>query len=98
MQPWVDRTVPNATRNSEVSSAIRSSERRQKMSAPTANHTSWKILSMTTLRERVGAYRQADVPQRPHAFGGRLTYRPLGTDLGVRRCTRYDSARSCSER
>jgi hypothetical protein len=44
-------TVPNVTRNSEVSSAIRSSERRQKMSAPTANHTSWKTLSITTFRK-----------------------------------------------
>src|SRR5215204_2069891 len=43
-------TVPKVTRNVEVSSAIRSSERRQKMSAPTANHTSWKTLSMMTLR------------------------------------------------
>jgi hypothetical protein len=43
-------TVPNATKNIEVSSAIRSSERRQKMSAPTTNHTSWKTLSMMTLR------------------------------------------------
>src|SRR5215210_8452317 len=41
-------TVPNATRNSETSSAIQSSERRQKMSAPTANHTNSKTLSMTT--------------------------------------------------
>src|SRR5215204_80858 len=43
-------TVPNATRNIEVSSAIRSSERRKKMSAPTANHTSWKTLSMMTFK------------------------------------------------
>src|SRR5215212_8725574 len=41
-------TVPNVTRNNEVSRATRSSERRQKMSAPTASHTSWKTLSITT--------------------------------------------------
>src|ERR671914_2409245 len=34
-------TGPKDTRNAETSSAMRSSERRQKMSAPTANHTSW---------------------------------------------------------
>ena len=43
-------TVPNATRNTETSSAIRSSERRQKMMAPTANHTSSKTLSMATFK------------------------------------------------
>jgi hypothetical protein len=43
-------TGPKDTRNSEVKSAIRSSERRKKMMAPTANHTSWKTLSMTTFR------------------------------------------------
>src|SRR5215217_2784828 len=43
-------TVPNATRNAETNSAIRSSERCQKMMVPTANHTSSKILSMTTFR------------------------------------------------
>src|SRR5215204_6768174 len=41
-------TVPNATRNTETSSAIQSSERRKKMMAPTANHTNSKTLSMTT--------------------------------------------------
>src|SRR5215204_3818139 len=44
------KTGPKVTRNSETSSAIRSSERRKKMMAPTANHTSWKILSTTTLK------------------------------------------------
>src|SRR5215208_7763780 len=43
-------TGPKVTRNSEVKSAIRSSERRKKMMAPTANHTSWKIFSTTTLK------------------------------------------------
>src|SRR5215212_8078275 len=45
-------TVPKVTRKSEVKIAIRSSERREKMSEPTANHTSWKILSLsiTTLK------------------------------------------------
>src|SRR5215212_2322977 len=43
-------TGPKDTRNTETSSAIGSSERRQKMSAPTANHTSWKTLSTTTFR------------------------------------------------
>jgi hypothetical protein len=43
-------TGPKDTRNSETSSAIRSSERRKKMMAPTANHTSWKIFSTTTLK------------------------------------------------
>src|SRR5215216_5745994 len=42
--------VQNVTRNSETSSAIRSSERRQKMSTPTANHTSSKTLSMATFK------------------------------------------------
>src|SRR5215216_5724688 len=42
------KTGPKVTRNSETSSAIRSSERRKKMMAPTANHTSWKIFSTTT--------------------------------------------------
>src|SRR5215207_9014077 len=41
-------TGPKVTRNSETTSAIRSSERRKKMMAPTANHTSWKIFSTTT--------------------------------------------------
>src|SRR5918998_3343249 len=41
-------TGPNVTKTNEVSSAIRSSERRQKMSVPTASHTSSKTLSMTT--------------------------------------------------
>src|SRR5215211_2475484 len=43
-------TGPKDTRNSETSSAIRSSERRKKMMAPTANHTSWKIFSTTTVK------------------------------------------------
>jgi hypothetical protein len=43
-------TGPKDTRNAETSSAMRSSERRQKMSAPTTNHTSWKTLSTTTFR------------------------------------------------
>src|SRR5215218_6679805 len=43
-------TGPKDTRNAETRSAMRSSERRQKMSAPTANHTSWKTLSRTTFR------------------------------------------------
>jgi hypothetical protein len=41
-------TGPKDTRNAETSSAMRSSERRQKMSAPTTNHTSWKTLSRIT--------------------------------------------------
>src|SRR5215212_1720166 len=57
-------TVPNATRNAETSNAIRSSERRQKMSAPTANHTNWKTLSTTTLRS---AYERNDSPVSPNA-------------------------------
>src|SRR5215218_4661664 len=44
------KTGPEVTRNSEVKIAIQSSERRKKMMAPTANHTSWKILSTTTLK------------------------------------------------
>jgi hypothetical protein len=43
-------TVPKDTRNRETSSAIRASERRKKMMAPTAKHTSWKIFSTTTLK------------------------------------------------
>jgi hypothetical protein len=42
--------VPNATRNSETKSAIRSWERFQKMSAPTASHTNWKTVAMATFR------------------------------------------------
>ena len=55
-------TGPKETRNTETSSAMRSSERRQKMSAPTANHTSWKTLSTTTLRS---AYERNDSPIVP---------------------------------
>src|SRR5215211_1591522 len=40
--------VPNVTRNSETSIAIRSSERRKKMSAPTAIQTKSATLSRTT--------------------------------------------------
>ena len=75
-------TVPNVTRNNEVSSATRSSERRQKMSAPTANHTSLEDLVDDDVRDRVGAYRQPHVLQRPHAFWRGLTHRPLGTHPG----------------
>src|ERR671911_1196819 len=57
-------TRPKDTRNTETSSAIRSSERRQKMSAPTANHTNWKTLSTTTLRS---AYERNDSPVSPNA-------------------------------
>src|ERR671910_373341 len=57
-------TGPKDTRNMETSSAIRSSERRQKMSAPTTNHTSWKTLSTTTLRS---AYERNDSPVSPNA-------------------------------
>src|SRR5215217_3541687 len=57
-------TGPKDTRNTETSSAIRSSERRQKMSAPTANHTNWKTLSTTTLRS---AYERNDSPVSPNA-------------------------------
>src|SRR5918995_3323016 len=57
-------TGPKDTRNTETSSAIRSSERRQKMSAPTANHTSWKALSTTRLRS---AYERTDNPVSPNA-------------------------------
>ena len=42
--------VQNVTRNSETSSAIRSSERRKKMSAPTVIQTKSATLSTTTLR------------------------------------------------
>src|SRR5215218_3890959 len=52
-------TVPKLTRNIEVKSAIRSSERHQKMSTPTANHTSWKALSMMTFKN---AYEPTDRP------------------------------------
>jgi hypothetical protein len=52
-------TGPKVTRSAETRSAIRSSERRQKMSAPTANHVSWKTLSTTTLRS---AYERNDRP------------------------------------
>src|ERR671911_2502568 len=52
-------TGPKDTRNSETSSAIRSSERRKKMSVPTAKNTSWKTLSTTTLRS---AYERNDSP------------------------------------
>src|ERR671917_2576576 len=56
-------TGPKDTRNTEVKSAIRSSERRQKMSAPTAKNTSWKTLSTTTLRS---AYERNDSPVSPN--------------------------------
>src|ERR687889_274627 len=57
-------TGPKDTRNTETPNAIQSSERRQKMSAPTANHTSWKTLSTTTLRS---AYERNDSPLSPNA-------------------------------
>src|SRR4028119_1895222 len=57
-------TGPKDTRNTETSHAIRSSERRQKMSAPTAKNTSWKTLSTTTLRS---AYERNDSPVSPNA-------------------------------
>ena len=57
-------TGPKDTRNTETSNAIRSSERRKKMSAPTANHISWKTLSTTTLRS---AYERNDSPVSPNA-------------------------------
>ena len=75
-------TGPKDTKNSETSNAIRSSERRQKMSAPTANHTNWKTLSTTTLRS---AYERNDSPMSPNArtpSGVGLIHRPLRTDLG----------------
>src|SRR5215213_903990 len=46
----VSTAVPNVTRNSETSSAIRSSERRRKMSAPTAIQTKSATLSTATSR------------------------------------------------
>src|SRR5829696_2136513 len=56
-------TGPKDTRNTETSNAIRSSERRQKMSAPIAKNTSWKTLSTTTLRS---AYERNDSPVSPN--------------------------------
>src|SRR5215211_6429558 len=60
---WSTETGPKDTRNTETSHAIRSSERRQKMSAPTAKNTSWKTLSTTTLRS---AYERNDSPVSPN--------------------------------
>src|ERR687890_1386464 len=55
----VSTAVPNVTRNSDTSSAIRSSERRRKMSAPTAIQTKSATLSTATFRN---AYVDNDRP------------------------------------
>ena len=58
-------TVPNATRNTETSSAIRSSERRKTAQEDERTHRKPdKVANLVDddVQERIGAYRQTDVP------------------------------------